>query len=96
MQNDKRLIDAKALYDTISDVASSAHHDVMAVKGVLKIIDSAPTVDRSAFAVHEKWIDTKDGGVCGGCLNGLKAYKKIRGQIAWCPFCGAKMDGGVE
>ena len=91
-----RLIDANVLYDTISDVASSAHHDVMAVKGVLKFIDAAPAVDASALAVHEKWIETKDGGVCSGCLNGLKAYKKIRHLIAWCPFCGAKMDGGVE
>ena len=93
--SEQRPIDANALYDTISDVASSAHHDVMAVKGVLKLIDAAPTVD-AVFIVHEKWIDTKDGGVCGGCLNGLKAYKKIRHLIAWCPFCGAKMDGGVE
>ena len=43
--SDVRLIDANALYDTITDVASSVGHDVMAVEDVHHCIDKAPTID---------------------------------------------------
>lgn len=43
-----------------------------------------------------KWIDTKDGGVCSMCKNGLKIYKKIRPLISFCPFCGTRMERSEE
>lgn len=55
----------------------------------LKPVEAEPVV-------HAPWIETKDGGVCGRCRSGMKQYKRIRYLIAWCPFCGAKMDGRVE
>lgn len=93
--SERRLIDANALpvhQRTIHYNTGVFSQDYVLADDV----KNAPTVDVSALAVHEKWIETKDGGVCAGCLNGLKAYKKIRHLISWCPFCGAKMDGGIE
>ena len=95
---DKRLIDANALYDTISDVASLAHHDVMSVKNVLELIDTARAVD-AVPVVHAMWIREPRGVVrCSYCGKG---YRLTNGganvlKFFYCPNCGAKIDGCAQ
>lgn len=91
---DKRLIDANALYDTISDVAASAAHNVMSVKNVHECIEAAPTID-AVEVVHARWVqEDEDGWRCTCCgafwtfIDGGPEENDAR----FCPVCGAKMD----
>lgn len=38
-----RLIDGDRLYDTVCDIVGSAHHDVMSVKEILRLIENSPS-----------------------------------------------------
>ena len=94
--SDKRLIDANALYDTISDVASSSHHDVMSVENVLELIDTAHDVD-AVEVVHARWVHEqryRDSGGwvwrCSACRR--EAISPIISALKYCHSCGAKMD----
>lgn len=86
---DKRLIDANALYDTISDVAASTAHDVMSVKNVHECIETAPTID-AVEVVHGRWVFDRPNhykcSVCDAMWSGVARFMKF------CPDCGAKMD----
>lgn len=101
MQTDKRLIDANALIDTIK---AHARNKVMTIKGVLSIIESAPTCD-AVEVVHGMWIDetqtiaytTLPKTVCSAC--GWFTFSG--GEIfnignRYCRNCGAKMDGEAD
>lgn len=88
MQTDKRLIDAN---DAINTIKAKARNEVMALKSVLSLIESAPAYDavpvvRCGDCVHSKeenWIDSD----CRLCM--------FWGRIMECDgFChkGAKMD----
>ena len=97
--SDKRLIDANALYDTITDVSNSVGHDVMAVEDVHHCIDKAPTIDavevvrcrECKHTVLPHFYPTVDADTHRVCC--------MMGRIVPCDgFCykGKKMDGGAK
>ena len=49
---------------------------------------------------HGKWIypyKDKDINQCSECRNYVQdKISNVREMFAYCPFCGAKMDGGME
>lgn len=55
MNNNMRLINANELHDIISDVTSSAHHDVMSVANVHKCIENTRTID-AVEVRHGRWV----------------------------------------
>jgi rubrerythrin len=94
---DKRLIDANALKDRISDVASSAHHDVMSVKNVLELIDTARAVD-AVPVLHARWVQEDEDAWRCTCCGALWIFidgGPEENDARFCPVCGAKMDGGA-
>lgn len=111
MANEKRLIDADALMDAFRSYMVERYDREKCVSeencktceiGCLwrKMISSAPTVD-AVEVVHGRWVGHYDGSwihkrkwltgydcsVCGNFINTMTPY---------CPYCGAKMDGGNE
>lgn len=89
------LISRDALYDAISDIASSAHHDVMSVKDILRNIEAAPAVDAVPVV---RCRDCKYCAVCGNGLHVCKAHDLHLLRTTPDGYChmGAKMDGGAE
>lgn len=97
MQNEVRLIDANAVIETIK---TKARNEVMTLKGVLSIIESAPTCDAQEV-VHGMWIEeTKTIAysylpktVCNACgwftFSGGEIFNA---ENRYCRNCGAKMD----
>ena len=90
-----RLIDANALKDRI-DSAFTTYGECTYVKG---IIDAQPTIEAEPVR-HGRW----DYGECTNCkrnlleLCGGEDYElsmHAEFDAVFCPFCGAKMDGGV-
>lgn len=95
-----RPIDANAAKALIKDFAKAiacenggVDNYTFVLKEAYDIVSEAQTLDYAPVR-HAHWIENQDGGVCSDCWNGLKVYKKIRPMIVFCPFCGAKMDGG--
>ena len=93
MENEKRLIDANELRQTIE---SKIYWGGV---GLLEAIDDAPTVD-AVEVVHGEWVSSGCGFDC--CSVCRKVYAdgyltamgiKPRTQFNYCPNCGAKMDG---
>ena len=96
MANEKRLIDANALWDKIKNSKVSPATQVTA----MVFIDTAPTVD-AVEVVHGRWIMGVDEGdyeygTCSVC--GYNEYNAFCCLLPhnYCPNCGAKMDGGNE
>lgn len=98
MANEKRLIDAYKLEDLVRGNSARYHH----VDDVIAAIAGQPTVD-AVEVVHGRWALEKeyaDGTAdykCSACeyddnfnRNLVNAFYK------YCPYCGAKMDGGND
>lgn len=71
---------------------------------VSELIDNMPSADVEPVK-HGRWIKSKAGGVlCSECCSyalyvekGSFTTKRIEQEkSAYCPNCGAKMDGGVD
>lgn len=66
---------------------------------VIKILDNIPTVN-VAPVVHGRWIGAplcgNDNCRCSECGSWHNIHANLRGEIMqkYCPYCGAKMDGG--
>jgi len=87
MPNEKRLIDANALTD---DTYILNSWDAPIVRAWL---DDQPTVD-AVEVVHGRWIHKGAWHIeCSEC-NYILAH--IGEAKNYCPYCGAKMDGGNE
>ena len=85
--NGKRLIDANAL---MKDACAEGAYGYVDAKQIAE----APTVD-AVEVVHGRWRCHGDCGVteCSVCGWSIEEYV---GDYAYCPNCGAKMDGGAE
>lgn len=105
MENEKRLIDADKLVETIvntpSEVAKIHTYNVLTSLAerqneILDIVENSPTIEATPV-VHGRWINEMHGnslnGTCSVCGYYDHAY-----AFSWkhCPHCGAKMDGGVS
>lgn len=95
-----RLVDAVALKKTLEDAGLGEHSLIESVlaAGVYAVIDNAPTID-DVPVVHAEWevVHVWKGNPqttlrCSAC----KCSQPIYDHDTWlyCPFCGAKMDGG--
>lgn len=107
MKNEKRLIDANALMESIYDTEYSICCPLDEVSGV---INDAPTVD-AVEVVHGRWEDMWGGKYanpryrCSVCKE-KALYKSVQDELlSWhdvqvltpyCPYCMAKLDGGVD
>lgn len=54
-------------------------------------VDSASTVDAKPV-VHAHWIDSPWRWTCSNCGGGESYW--LAEEFKYCPYCGAKMDGG--
>lgn len=107
MATEKWLIDANALKDRWT-IPSPEPINTDAAE-VLDSIDEQPTVD-AVEVVHGRWEDMWDGKYanpryrCSVCKEKAN-YKSVQDELlSWhdvqvltpyCPYCGAKMDGGI-
>ena len=89
------LIDADSLWKTFENAGwwDNADRDV-----AQDLLNQAPSVDAEPIR-HGRWV--KSGYACGEsewtctvCSN--KEWRVSSGRLKWCPFCGAKMDGGKQ
>lgn len=103
MPNEKRLIDANditvKLAGNASHVLRNADGDDYAIgraRGIMDAVDlinKLPTVD-AVEVVHGRWIHKGAWHIeCSEC-NYILAH--IGEAKNYCPYCGAKMDGGNE
>lgn len=97
-----RLIDADALIKVLSEQTFCCTENSAVKKGVgaaLKycndIIGASPTI--TAEQKHGRWMDSPTGNEtykycseCGGC------FYMPSSSVRYCPYCGARMDGGAE
>ncbi len=98
MANEKRLIDANALYEELSTLSVMVT-GLRAGKGVLnefmkqyresvlRIVDEQPSVD-AVGVVHGRWLPHWGNTECSVC-----GYITYLCGANYCPNCGAKMDG---
>ena len=95
MANERRLIDANALYEK----ATRAWDDTLCdecYSEIINLIDEAPTVD-AVEVVHGRWEQVYHDGSwrvdrCSICHRRMH-YVDYDQPYAYCPNCGAKMDG---
>ncbi len=99
-----RLIDADGLKLAVSDFWKSWNGSL---PELLKLIDSAPTID-AAPVVHGEWVPDKATIKCTGCGFGMfkEGYFFMDGECFsandgtftpfYCPNCGARMDGDTH
>ena len=99
-----RLIDADKMAVDESEAYMSAQVQITddlkwlvnfaAHSKIQRLIADAPTVD-AAPVVHGRWRCHGDCGVteCSVCGWSIEEYV---GDYAYCPNCGAKMDGGSD
>ena len=92
MANEKRLIDANALIATLEKIAKEDRMDCFYLDEITQEIFDAPTVD-AVEVVHgytvpaeqpKKVLLDKKCVICDSLMLSTDAY---------CPSCGAKMDG---
>ena len=97
MANEKRLIDANALYEKATNAWDDTLCDVC-YSEIINMIDEAPTVE-AVEVVHGRWQERRficmDSEVmlgyrCSRCMLTFDA------ESNFCPNCGAKMDGDGE
>ena len=102
MEQDKRLIDANALYalenlDYVYDPVRDGCEWYRAAD-VWTCIEREPTVD-AVEVVHGKWIHASNkpgvliGMKCSLCGARIKYSEFINGNHKYCHKCGARMDG---
>ena len=96
MANEKRLIDANAIYDAVErryQMSSGIEH--RCERDLLDLICSADTVD-AVEVVHGRWVlgnaNHREYMKCSMCLKS----QTPTGVFTYCPNCGAKMDGGIN
>ena len=94
MANEKRLVDANVLIRDLT--AMKSVYDAIALDGMIKALNEAPTVD-AVEVVHGRW-DEKTTPywhlihVCSIC-----GFEKVTDHVFnYCPNCGARMDGWHE
>ena len=102
MANEKRLIDANALLATLEKIADEDETPFFHLDEIADEIMDAPTVD-AVEVVHGKWMLEQDYGdgtadyKCSNCEYDDNFFTKtLEIYIKYCPYCGAKMDGGNE
>lgn len=103
MVDDKRLIDANALQRLLLPIATGLEREYGslggAVSGVMKHIDSAPTVD-AVEVVHGQWEPREDvkGFVRCSVCHDCNIYDDWPDGKKWnyCPNCGALMEDKNE
>lgn len=76
---------------------------------ITEIVEEAPTINPDDLVKHGRWIEDRDTHKCSICGFGLfkdhivyfmdgecvhKGYSPF--TLNYCPYCGAKMDGGKE
>lgn len=93
-----RLTDADALLSLIDD--SKIEHfyggvTIVHLSDLVRVIHNMPAVD-AAPVVHGRWIDHKDEHQCSACkeFTAVDAHVWMQLRYDFCPYCGAKMDGG--
>ena len=101
MANEKRLIDANALWNEVEKSKHDNPHTVARVKlnhhqehdHFLNLIFKAPTVD-AVEVVHGHWCWEGRFKACSNCGSYVE-WDEMLGANFWkfCPYCGAKMDG---
>lgn len=97
MKNEMRLIDANALCDAMRDEEWQSWHPLDEIDSV---IDKAPTIDavpvvHGRWEVVQVWKDNPQTTLkCSACKVNQPIYE--HDEWLYCPFCGAKMDGGAE
>ena len=93
------LISRAAAIDTIlNDERVELNYGDVSLEGVIKVIESLPTVD-AVPVVHARWRELKDGAEeCTNCHGLCPHEENYNGDIIlnfgceYCPWCGAKMD----
>ena len=111
MANEKRLIDADALLESIegtdwytitvdgSATQGATNEEVAWYKAtdIYAAVENAPTVD-AVEVVHGRWERNKNYDVvCSICKNEPLLDEFGHWDMShYCPNCGAKMDGGNE
>ena len=102
MANEKRLVDANVLIRDLT--AMKSVYDAIALDGMIKALNEAPTVD-AMEVVHGRWIISGEeyrnqDVTCSACGDKRETYGWPRKQLEreyqkkhYCPNCGAKMDG---
>ena len=108
MANEKRLIDADKLVETIvntpSEVAKIHTYNVLTSLAerqneILDIVENSPTIE-AAPVVHGRWEMISDYYArCPNCRTMFEvrpAPMVFKANNRYCRNCGAKMDGGVS
>lgn len=99
MACERRLIDANKLQHLLLPIATGLEHEYGslggAVSGVMKHIDSAPTVDAEEV-VHGRLSDPYIDEYYGEFSNCLECGTDNILPCYYCRKCGAKMDGGAR
>ena len=96
MTNEKRLIDANALLNTVSVVTDDITCPLHIAASIDQVIELAPTVD-AVEVVHGYWekeyddLDIDRGWKCSHCKGSV--YQMTYESYQYCPHCGANMDG---
>jgi hypothetical protein len=99
MANEKRLIDANAIYDAVErryEVSSGTEH--RCERDLLDLICAADTVD-AVEVVHARWQERRFICMDSEVMLGYRCSKcmlTFDAATNYCPNCGAKMDGGNE
>jgi hypothetical protein len=93
MANEKRLIDANALFPN-GVFYVNGDNPMTSLDELLNRIATAPSVD-AVEVVHARWLRYEHGSgiYCSHCRH-KRRYKDANDN--YCPNCGAKMDGGNE
>ena len=91
-----RYIDADLLYkETEKKIKANNEYRMAVVDGeFLDLINDAPTEDDVVEVRHGDWGFDGLGWTCSECGEyALTNKAKLQVHSAWCPHCGAKMDG---
>lgn len=96
-----RYIDADALLESGICVEYGYNDNgllLIPMRDVTNSIRNAPTIDAEPVR-HGRWVER--GYVCGEteweCTScGNTEWRTSASRLKWCPFCGAKMDGGKD
>lgn len=104
LANEQRLIDANALSEAVNGIGKDIKRPRAVELACLVLIADAPTVD-AVEVKHGRWEHTHGGGrfkvTCTACdVAVMKGSTELFGipTVGWayCPRCGAKMDGGIN
>ena len=98
MANEKRLIDANALSNSISGIGKDMKRPRAVELACLCLIAEATTID-AVEVIHAKWMLDKYGcGTCSNCnTTQVHVYDRDYNTYQkYCGECGAKMDGGKD